>query len=334
MINRFYKRHIAEGRDILIFVVIFAVIIRIIYFAVGFISYDQTDDNSYIWNRLSPLVSNPILSYLLGFICTIIISWFSGLINTQFVFIRKKTALTSAIPFLLLSSSPLFFTIKSEYFSTLAILLAIYCLFKSYDDKKPQMAAFNIGALIAISSLFNLSAMIYLPIFWIGMSIMNSLNFKGFLSSVLAIIFIYIISFSIPFFTGQPETFLEPFNNLAHSSLANLPISSFDVYDYITLALTGILLLTIAIRSITTQFKDKIKVRAYISFFITITIFSFLAYSLLNLQPQLNLYIGFCTGSFLLAHFFALNEEKWTPWLFYILLVILLAISLSPFYIA
>lgn len=334
MINRFYKRHIAEGKDILIFAIIFAITIRIVYLVAGIISYNDTDEYSYIWNQLSPLVSNPTLSFLLGFICLIIISWFSGLTSTQFVFIRKKTTLISAIPLLLFSSAPLFFTIKAEYFGAMAILLAIYCLFKSYDDKKPQIAAFNIGTLIAISSLFSLSSIIYLPIFWIGMSMMNSLNLKGIISSILAIVSIYIISFSIYFITGQSEEFLEPFINIANSSLADFPIKSFGLFDYIKFALVSILLLTIAIRSVTTQFKDKIKVRAYTSFFITITAFSFLVYSFLNLHPQLNLYIGFCTGSFLIAHFFALNEERWVPWLFYTLLAILIATSILPLNIA
>lgn len=334
MINRFYKRHIAEGKDIFIFAIIFAIIIRIVYLVVGIISYNQTEEYSYIWNRLSPLVSNPMLSYSLGFVCLILISWFSGLINTQFVFIRKKTTLTSAIPLLLFSSTPLFFTLKAEYFGTIAILLAIYCLFKSYDEKKPQITAFNIGALIAISSLFSLSALIYLPVFWIGMNLMNSLNIKGLISSILAIIAIYTISFSIYFFAGKPETFLEPFINIVDSSLTDLPIRSFDLYDYMTFGLIGILLVTIGVRSITTQFKDKIKIRAYTSFFIIITTFSFLAYSFLNIHPQLNLYIGFCSGGFLIAHFFALNEERWIPWLFYILLIILVTASILPLNIA
>lgn len=330
MIYKSYKRNIAEGRNILIFSILFAVVIRVVYYFLSDSSLlsDNTGNVDYLWTPVSFIFADRLVSYISGFACLIVIALYSDYINNRYVLIRRKTSLAAGMPFLMFSSSPLFFTISGEYVNLLFVLFGISALFRVYEEPRKQMGALSLGLSLAIGSLFSPLSLLLFPVFWIGLSIVNGLSFKTFLASLLGLILIYVPVFSYFFFTDNINGFVEPFVHIGGANIHYLYIFELDYVQGVIYALATILLAVIAVNSYTTQYKDKIRIRTFISFLVFISVLSFLAYSFLNLGSCLYLFVGLCSSSFLMAHFFALAEEKWICLLFYLLLIIIIAAGL------
>ncbi|MFT4222777.1 hypothetical protein [Dysgonomonas sp.] len=326
---RFYKSNIAEGRGILIFSILVAIIVRLIfYFSTENIPLPVSD--GYLWQLLTPLFEDPLISLTGSCILVAGMALLVGHINTAHVLIRRRTMLPPAIITLLFSCHPAFMQMSPNYVAVLCMLFVINILFTAYNASEKAVGAFRVAFVLSLGSLFAPVMLVYIPLSWVTLAIMRCLNFKSFFAAILGALIIYFPAFSFYIFSDQLDLFLKPF--LSVLDLYTLPLLQFDLISWGGLAFFLILLSLTLGNNYINSYKDKVKIRAYLSSLSFITITAILLFLFLNINPEVNLYIAIGVGSLLLSHFFALVERKGGAILFYIFILLLLLICSLSFY--
>jgi len=325
-----YKKHIAEGKNILFYSIAFAILMRVIYY-LNFDLSIEVVSNGYLWKPLSLLFSNPLVSLIANSVFTAGLALLAENINTKHVFIRRRTWLPSAFILLLFSCHPSFVVMSPGYTCALFFLSIISILFASYNSEMKQIPAFKVSFMIALGSLFSPVLLAYLPIIWIALAIMRSFSFKSLLVSLLAVFIIYFPAFSFYLFSSNLEGFIAPFVSIGLSDPANFTFLQFNIGHWIILGFSIILLSIILSDDYINRHKDKIKIRAYLSMLGLIAISAILLYLFFNVDTQTDLFIAITTGVGLTSHFFALAERKTTVFFFYFSIIFYLAICFLPF---
>ena len=332
MILRSYKKNVAEGLGFVIFSIIFGIIMRGVYFfsIPNPAIYTDGLPGGYLWNLVSPLFSNPIISLLGSTVCVVLIIIILAHINTKYVLIRRKTSLHIAFCILLFSCHPGMIFMNANYISAIFVLAAISRMFGSYSTNRKSKSALEVSFIIALGSMFNLGLILFFPVFWIGLALMRSFGFRAFFASLFSIFCVYLPAYTYFLFTNQVELFLSPFELVNANTLSQLPILGFEYPDWAIVGFTFFLIVTILVYNYMINYKDKIRVRALVSSLNLIVVFSFIVLLFVNINIGNALYILLAVGTLLLTHFFALAEERWIAYLFYLSIIIYLgSISLT-----
>lgn len=332
MILRSYKKNIAEGLGFVIFSIVFGVIVRAIYFFTfsNTSIHSENTLNGYLWEPIAPLFANPFVSLLSAVASLAVIILILAHINTKYVLIRHKTSLHLAFCILLFSSLPDMVFMNVGYISVIFILIAISRMFGSYSVVKKSKSALEVGFILALGSLFAPGLLMFLPVFWIGLGMMRSFNFRAFLASLFSILCVYFPVYAYFLLANRTDMFLYPFMSGNDQMLSQLPISHFQFVDWLILGFTVFLLVVIFIYNYMTNYKDKIRIRALISSLNVIVLYSLIIFLLVNVNVASNLYILLAVFTLLLAHFFVLAQEKWIVYLFYLsLLMYFISIALT-----
>lgn len=327
---RLYRRNIADGKGLLVFSIIFAIAIRIIYF-LNFPVAQVDSTEGYLSFLISYLSENPMVSFISSCTVTAIFAVIVAQMNTKYVFIRQKTMFPPAILVLLFSSHPVFVNISAEYISCLFVLLIISILFASYNNNYPQEAAFKTTFMLALGSLFSPVLLIYVPILWISLIVIRCFNFKSIITSMLGILIIYFPVVSYYLLTNDLDTFFYPFTTLTVDRLRELPILDYEVINWGIAAFSVILLIVIISNNYINRNKDKIKVRAYLNFLSLIAALAMVALLFFNTGVNANLHIALLTGSLLLSHFYSLADRSGVIFLFFFSFIFYIVICFSPF---
>ena len=141
---------------------------------------------------------------LLAMVFVIILSFFILNLNTKFAFIRIRTFLLSTIFVLIVSGFLSLHTLHPVYFGLLFLLLAIRCIFHSYDKQKIHANTFDSGFLIGLGSLFYFNLIFYLPITWIGfMVIRKRPDWRNFVLPIIGCFVPWLFTYSYYFLFGD-----------------------------------------------------------------------------------------------------------------------------------
>lgn len=329
---RFYRKYIATGNGFLFFAIFYAIFIRVFYF-LNFGAPVSSNGENYLWDPIADWFNNGYISLACSSIIVAIVAFLAGYINNKYLLIRQKTLLPSAFIILLFSSHPSFICMSGEFISALIVMFILSMLFSAYSIDRKQDIAFQASFMLALSSLFSISAIIYLPILWVGMAVIRSFSFKALLASLLGIFIIYFPILSWFLLVDQLQDLLTPFTNAFTAQILNIPIFSYNIKDWVILASCLLLLLITISDNYINRHKDKIRVRNYFNLLYTLAIYTLIIFLLLNINTHLHLFAIFTAGAFMLSHFFALVETRTGNILFYFVLLIYLAVSISPFFI-
>ena len=329
-IPRFYKKNIAEGGGILIFSILFAVAIRIIYFF-SFDSIEIASSTGYLWEPISFLFSDIYISLIASSILTAALALSAAHINTKHLLIRHKSLLPSSVIILLFSCHPSFITMSAEYIGALLSLTIINMLFAAYHSEQRQNASFKTSFILAFACLFTPVSLIYFPILWIALATMRCLSVKSFMTSFVGIFIVFFPAFSFYLLTDKLNILLHPFTSIDLVGISYFSFLSYNIFQWITLGFAIMMLVIIIIDGYLNRHKDKIRVRAYINMLQIVAVFCLLAFIFLNIGTSTHLYTILIIGSLLVAHFFALAEKKITVLLFYLSLIFYTIVCFSPF---
>ena len=331
-VPRFYKNHIAEGKGILIFSIVLAIFLRII-----FTIFSDTPDavnlsGGYLWQYFQPFVQNSLYSFIGSSILVALMAISVAHINTDFVLIRRRTLLPPAVIILLFSCHPSFIWISPAYLGVLFMLLIISVLFDSYNEAAKAIIAFKVTFILALGSLFTPILLIYIPLLWVALMIMRCFNAKSLLASLLGLFIIYFPTFSFYLFVDKLDEFITPIiSSWNIDILKNLPALSLSAVVWSILIVMILLISLIIGDNYINRHKDKIRIRACLSLLSLITIVALLLSLFLNIAPGVNLYISIGVGSMLLSHYFALVETKGIAILFYIYIAFYIAVCVLSF---
>lgn len=320
---KLYKRNIVENKNLVLVSVVLTILIRIlIFYFTDATLQNEHIGSGYLWQgTLTKILSRGTISFTISTLFVFAISFYASQLNAKHGLIRSRTYLIYIFGSLILSSHPVFIYMTPYYISALAFLICTDLLYSSYQDKTGVRNAYAIGFVIGISSLFSFHTLMYLPLFWIGFSLMRILNFKSIIISILGIATIYWLAFVFFLWQNNIHEFLSPFKHLypiLNSSIENTPL----IGEGLLVIIAFVLLITISLDYQTNSFRDKIRIRANIQFLHITSLFSIITFFFVIFDPTLNLYILSCSITILLAHFFTLAEQKWKIIIFYILIII------------
>lgn len=320
---KLYKRNIVENKNLVLFSILLTIVIRLVIFYFTDANHcDEYIGEGYLWTKtLTSFLSSGTISFTISTLFVFAISFYASQLNAKHGLIRSRTYLIYIFGSLILSSHPVFIYMTPYYVSTLAFLICTDLLYSSYQDKTGNRNTYAIGFVIGASSLFSFYFLMYLPIFWIGFSLMRIFKFKNLIISILGVATIYWLTFVFFLWQNNISGFLYPFEQLY--PLLNNSIETISLLgEGLLVAIALILLIIISLDYQANSFRDKIRIRANIQFLHIASLFSIIAFFFLILDSTLNLYILSCSITILLAHFFTLAEQKWKIIIFYILILI------------
>lgn len=333
MALNYYQKNIVQGKSFLVVAILMALITRLATcFYFDFEAPLFLYSEGYLWNAVSFIFEDKLVSVLASALSVGAIAFLLSFINGKFIIIRKKTMLPSAFSLVLLSVHPSFMFMGAHYLGIITILLAISFLFQSYQTDNRQKATITTSFILAIGSLFFFNLIFYFVIFWIGLSLMRSFGFKSLLAFFIGLFLIYTPVFTYYLVFDDLDRFLLPFVRLSAIEYADLPLLHFNIQEWIALGFGFLLLLLFFANNYVNSFKDKIKIRSFISFLSIICIVSVLFLLFFNVDAVANFYVYTGISSLLFAHYFALNEHKATQILFYAASVFYLIITIVFFF--
>jgi len=325
---RFYKNNIVEGKGILVFSIVFAVLARLVFF----LSADNVTSpvsDGYLWQPLIPVFQNSLLSLLFSSATVAGLAVLVAHINTTHLLIRKRTILPSVIIILLFSCHPIFIQMSSAYLGVLTVMFIISILFAVYNSNEKSIAAFRTTFILSFGSLFAPVLLVYIPLLWIALAMMRCFSFKSILASGFGFFIIYFPAFSFYLFSDNLEAFYTPF--VSAINLKDFPFFGLSSGMWGILAFFVLLLIAIIFDNYINRHKDKIRVRAYLSLLNFTVITAILLSLFLAISPEVNLYIAIGVGSLLLSHFFALVETRGGAILFYFMLLLYFLVCILSF---
>lgn len=232
--------------------------------------------------------------------------------NTNFAFIRAKSPIQVCFFLLVAFSFPKVASTYSQ-FSAVSLLIAIYFLFNSYQDKHTVYNIHNSFIFLSISSLLQPCYAWLIPLFWYGCNRLSTLHRRSLAASLLG--------FLLPYWTLWGYCYIQDslpvFYTRVSTIFAFQPIVfTLSVAQLIGFVALLMLFLVATIYFYTRQHSVKFRTRNYLNFLI---IFGWLLAAIILLQQGL-----FCellpmliaTTSLVVSQYFSVTHGRWVNFLF------------------
>lgn len=272
-------------------------------------------------NMLLPSWIEQIASYLVY----ALIGYLLIEINNQFGIIRMRASMQTAIYFLLVTACPQMHLLYPGDIASIAFLLSIYYLFKSYQQSKAAGYLFYSFGFIGAGSIV-FPQLTFLSVLWILEAYrFQSLTPRSFCGALLGWMLPYWLLFGHAFFYNQMPLFYRPFNELfTFGEIFN--IQQLQPWELIVLGYLLLLFIISATHCAIAGFEDKIRTRSYLYFLIDLTFFLFLLIVIQPVHYSNVLPLLLISNSILIGHFFVLTGSKTSNWFFIASLVTLILI--------
>ncbi len=319
MFYRFFKKYIP-------LVLITTLVFGIILFIKPIICFDGLATNGF--NNEMPLFlllkdvfnSNSLVFTIFAVLLILILANYLVRLNLKYFFIEQRTYLP-AFFYLLLSSAAF---LKTGFHT--AIIGVLFLLFISdkilnAQNKKIKLSVFyDIGLLLATGSLFYGNLLYFLIFVFVGLFIVDSLNFR---KSVIIIIGILTIYFMVGFY----YFFLDSFNDflIILNEYFFVKKVSFNLHYSITvLSFYLLFVLFIACINLILRFNQKkIIARKYIKVITALLAYSILCYLVVPGFTLAIIYFLLIPVSFILSDFFIHLRSDWIKEIFFTLFIAL-----------
>lgn len=324
-----FRTNIVEGRFTSLIVSIIVIVMRIMLFASKELPEQTMQYNSYLWQHISFVFSKPEISFMASTISVFIIAWIINTLNNSFSLFRTRSNLPFIFPLFFLSLHPYFLIMTSDYIAILFTLLSFFSLLKSYQKPDSYLYSFRSSILIATASLFQVFAIILIPLIWRGERIMRGPQIRSLLSSLFGVILVYISIFSIYFILDDTTSFIQPFNSIKNISLPEIP--SYSIFMWVMVLFILILFILNMIFSINTYGRDKVLTLNFMRFIVFILIFLILLQVIYWGKTLFFLVLSITLISYLSAYFYTRNSSRNHLYVFYFMLLIMIVIYLSHY---
>lgn len=266
-------------------------------------------DGSSLWQSTRSLLLPDWAERVVSYLVYALIGYFLIELNNQFSIIRMRASVQTAFYFLLVTVCPDMHLLYAGNIAAIAFLIAIYFLFKSYQQVHAASYLFYSFFFIGAGSLV-FPQLSFFSVLWIVEAYrFQSLTFRSFCGAVLGWMMPYWFLFGHAAFHRQMGMFYRPFTDLVtFEPVFNLQV--LQVWELATLGYLLVLFIVSAVHCIIAGFEDKIRTRAYLQFLIDLTccLFLFVALQPSHFNDLLPLLI--ISNSILIGHFFVLTNSK------------------------
>src|SRR5690554_4088257 len=178
---------------------------------------------NYAWDPVARWVADPWVSFLASTVSIFLVALISSRLNARYNLIRSRSTLPFVIPLFLFSCHPYFLVMTGDWIAMLFVLLAFFPLLESYQKPDSYLYSFRAAILIAIASLFQIYALVLLPLWWGGEQAMRGGQSRAFVSSLFGLFLVYISVFSVYLLRGDIQGFMQPLFSYTSLSIPALP---------------------------------------------------------------------------------------------------------------
>lgn len=239
-------------------------------------------DNYALWQSFQALNIPSWGMRTASFVIYALIGYFLIEINNTFGIIRMRASVQTSFYFALITACPGLHLLYAGDIASVAFLLSIYFLLKSYQQPQPTSYLFHSFAFIGAGSIVFPQLTFFVPIWLIGAHNFQSLTFRSLCAAVAGWSLPYWFLLGHAFFYGQMELFCDPFREL--TTLQPIRFAEeFQLWELVTLGYLFIMYLVSAVHCLTKGYQDKIRTRSYLNFLIFLCFCIFL---FIFLQPQ------------------------------------------------
>lgn len=338
LLVRNFKSYFVESRFISLVVSIAVIVLRFLMFLKRGLPDFPINSTNFVWPYIEFVFQQyPIVSFLSSTLSVFIISYLISELNIRYGVIRMRTSMPFYIPLILFSVHPFFLKMTPDYLGLIFILWSLFPLLASYQYHHSHRYAFQFGALMAIAGAFQIYALLFLPLWLVGLSAMGGMGFRSFVASIFGIILVFWIVFALYVFGDNIAGFVDPFKRFSEIyDFTQIPSFSVPQWGFIGTLLLFVFFFIIADNKQIT--RERSFTKKVLIFGTSIIIFSILMQVLYLNQTLFWLYVVMAFLSIIIAHFYT-NTILRLEILSYFLILILLAFyynlnfftNLSPF---
>jgi hypothetical protein len=300
----------------------------IAYFGHSLIAPTPPADDSFI---LLPWMSTENMPVWLNHLCSlatyIISTYLLVELNNRSDILRVRTSVLIAVFFLFVTFCPELYAFSATKLSLIALLTSLFFLFDSYQCRNSSGHLFHSFAILSIGTLFLPQMMYLIPIWFIGSSMLQSLNLRSFFAAIVGFALPYWFVLSYAFYVGNIDIFLAPFSEIGQFGGMNI-FTEVDVRNILSFALFFVLYMLSFAHCLIVDYDNKIRTRVILHFIIFLNICLFL---FAILQPMyevqiLNLLLpGICL---IVCHYFCTVRSRISYYIFIATLILMLVLFL------
>ncbi len=251
-----------------------------------------------------------------------------ALLNNVNALIRIYSRMISCSFIVLMTMTAYLWPQLSAGMVALAVTTFYLLLFQTYQDKRAMGMIFYAYAMLGIGSIFWVRLLWLVPVFWILMAT-NILAFSGrtFFASILGLVLPYWFLGGYYFLTGQIAMLGEHFVDILNVG----PLFAFELLDlhhFVTMGFVFLLGILGIVHFLRNSYKDKIRIRMYYEAFIVIELVLMAAIIVFPKMADPIMALLITTTAPLIGHFLALTHTKLTNITFFVILVIVAALTL------
>ncbi len=327
---RSFRTSFAEGRFIPLVASFGVVLMRVaLYLRVGAPEIEQAVDN-YLWSLIAPFFNNHFISFVASTISVFLISWILSHMNSRYNLIRARSNLPFITPLFLFSLHPYFLAMSGDYISIILILFALFPLLESYQKTDSYLYSFRSAILIAIASLFQIYALMVIPLWWKGEKTMRGPQPRSFLASVFGLLLVYVSVISLFLLFDDIKGFLQPTLSFASFSIPQLP--EFSILEWATTAFIALFFIVNMTFSVKIYSRDKVLSLNLMQFFLFLIILLLLLQIIYWSQTFFFFMLSLTFVSYLNSYVYTQTNSKNHIYLAYVIIIFMLAIYLSHFF--
>ncbi|MRT94448.1 hypothetical protein [Ancylomarina sp. 16SWW S1-10-2] len=249
---------------------------------------------------------NPLYLNIFGFVVILIISYSLIQLNEQFIFIKQRTDLPSALFILLASCAILINGLHPALISALLLLLSLNRVFKIYHANQSISSAFDVGVLIGLSSLFYLpSALFFLWFIW-ALIILGAFRLREFMSGLIGFFIPIFFALCWFFWQGNLEDIIDQTKMIFEHQEHLVSFSISHILYWIFLALLSLISIFFTIWG----FEEKrVRSRKYLLILVALFITSIASGILFPSAIIAQIFIAAVPLSYIYSYFFVMNRN-------------------------
>jgi hypothetical protein len=325
-----FRENFVEGRFVILLNTLLVIGMRILlYKNCGLPEIYNTDDN-YLWKPVAHLFEDPLISLSASTISVIIISWILFSINNRYSLIRSRSNLPYTVPLFLLSLHPYLLVMTGNYIAIIIILIALTPLLESYQKPDSYLYSFRSSILIAVSSLFQIYALILIPLWWRGEKSMRGPQLNSFLASLFGVLLVYVTMFSFYFVSDNISDFLQPMHYFIAFSIPDIP--DYSIFEWVAIFIVAVIFIINIILSAKEYVRDKVLTLSLMRFIVYMVVVLLLLQILFWKETLFYLILSVTLLSFLSSYLYSKTTSKTDIYIAYSLLFLLILFYLSQYF--
>lgn len=300
---RSFRAAFVEGRFVPLLAAFGMTGMRLALFYTGGMPLIASIGDNYVWEPVAHLFNRPQVSLAASTLSVFLIAWILSLLNNRFNLIRSRSHLPFTAPLFLLSLHPYFLVMSGDYMAVIFVLLAFFPLLESYQKPDAYLCSFRASILVAVASLFQIYALMLLPLWWVGERSMRGSQSRSFASSLFGLFLVYVTLFSIYWLLDDIPRFVRPFLQFVSFSAPEIP--RFSVLEWGGVFFVALFFISNMVLSTKIYSRDKALTLSLMQFMVFLIVFLLLLQIVYWKETFFFLLLSLTLASYLNAYFYS-----------------------------